>query len=62
MIQTRESAVLSILTRQMMTGLKQCEPALTNPMTGIDGCCALAPPAATPPHRRVQPAIPAVRW
>ena len=27
MIQTRESAVLSILTRQMMTGLKQCEPS-----------------------------------
>ena len=27
MIPTRESAVLSILTRQMMTGLKQCEPS-----------------------------------
>ena len=27
MIPTRESAVLSILTRLMMTGLKQCEPS-----------------------------------
>jgi hypothetical protein len=39
MIPRRESAVLGTLTRQMMTGLKQCEPSndRAGPDHGRDG-------------------------